>query len=387
MTKLLRSTGRWILCSMVGTALLSMPWITPVQVQATSVPRIFLMVDGKGIKTDVAPQIVNNRMLVPIRAVSEASKAEVTYKASTKQVLITTETEQFAYKVNQKTAWDNGKKHTLDASPIVKEGRVLVPIRSVSELLGYQVKYNEKTKVAMVSTNSATAAYTVQAGDSLWSISQKFGVPISSIKKESSLTKDEVWQGMKLTIPGVSMYEQTWSPLDKKAKQQHIENMDPSLAPKQSVFPLKKGTWYEQVYNTYGDGRAWGANAQGRNHEGIDIMAFHGVPVFSSTDGTINRLGWNTMGGWRVNITHSSGKYRMYYAHLSAFAPNIKVGSSVKAGQLIGFVGDTGYGPSGTAGMFAPHLHFGLYSNQTGKAVNPYFFLKYLETIEMDSIK
>ncbi|TPG68789.1 LysM peptidoglycan-binding domain-containing protein [Brevibacillus laterosporus] len=387
MTKLLRSTGSWILCSMVGTALLSMLWIAPMQVQATSVPRIFLMVDGKGITTDVTPQIVNNRMLVPIRAVSEASKAEVTYEASTKQVLITTETEQITYKVNQKTAWGNGKKHTLDAPPIVKEGRVLVPLRSISELLGFQVKYDEKTKVAMVSTNPTTAGYTVQAGDSLWSISQKFGVPISSIKKESSLTKDEVWQGMKLTIPVVSKSEQTWSPLDKKAKQQHIENMDPSLAPKQSVFPLKKGTWYEQVYNTYGDGRVWGADAQGRNHEGIDIMAFHGMPVFSSTDGTINRLGWNTMGGWRVNITHSSGKYRMYYAHLSAFAPNIKVGSSVKAGQLIGFVGDTGYGPSGTTGMFVPHLHFGLYSNPTGKAVNPYFFLKYLETIEMESLK
>ncbi|XOS92730.1 M23 family metallopeptidase [Brevibacillus laterosporus] len=77
----------------------------------------------------------------------------------------------------------------------------------------------------------------------------------------------------------------------------------------------------------------------------------------------------------------------MYYAHLSAFAPGLKVGSSVKTGQLIGFVGDTGYGSSGTSGMFAPHLHFGLYSNQTGEAVNPYPFLKYLETIEMESIK
>ncbi|MBG9800125.1 stalk domain-containing protein [Brevibacillus laterosporus] len=387
MMRLRRSMSRWIVSSMVGTALLSISWINPMQVQAASVPRIFLMVDGKGIKTDVEPQIVNNRMLVPIRAVSEATQAEVTYQASTKQVLISTETEEFTYRVNQKTAWGNGKKYNLDVSPIVKEGRILVPLRSISELLGYQVDYNEQSKVAVVATKTTSATYTVQAGDSLWSISQKFGVPISSIKKESGLTKDEIWQGMKLTIPVVTMYKQTWSPLDTKTKQQYIGNIDQALNPKQSVFPLKKGTWYEQVYDTYGDGRTWGADAQGRNHEGIDIMAFHGVPVFSSTNGVINRLGWNNMGGWRVNITHSSGKYRVYYAHLSAFAPELKVGSSVKTGQLIGFVGDTGYGSSGTSGMFAPHLHFGLYSNQTGEAVNPYPFLKYLETIEMESIK
>ncbi|PPA93548.1 stalk domain-containing protein [Brevibacillus laterosporus] len=387
MMKLRRSMSRWIVSSMVGTALLSISWINPMQVQAASVPRIFLMVDGKGIKTDVEPQIVNNRMLVPIRAVSEATQAEVTYQASTKQVLISTETEEFTYRVNQKTAWGNGKKYNLDVSPIVKEGRILVPLRSISELLGYQVDYNEQSKVAVVATKTTSATYTVQAGDSLWSISQKFGVPISSIKKESGLTKDEIWQGMKLTIPVVTMYKQTWSPLDTKTKQQYIGNIDQALNPKQSVFPLKKGTWYEQVYDTYGDGRTWGADAQGRNHEGIDIMAFHGVPVFSSTNGVINRLGWNNMGGWRVNITHSSGKYRVYYAHLSAFAPGLKMGSSVKTGQLIGFVGDTGYGSSGTSGMFAPHLHFGLYSNQTGEAVNPYPFLKYLETIEMESIK
>ncbi|AIG27538.1 LysM peptidoglycan-binding domain-containing protein [Brevibacillus laterosporus] len=387
MNRLRRSTSRWLVRSLVGAALLSISWINPIQVQAASVPRVFLMVDGKGLKTDVEPQIVNNRMLVPIRAVSEATKAQVTYQASTKQVVIKTKTNEFTYRVNQKTAWGNGKKHSLDVSPIVKEGRILVPLRSISELLGYQVKYNEQSKVAMVATKTSPATYTVQAGDSLWSISQKFGVPISAIQNASRLTKEEIRQGMTLTIPVISMYNQTWKPLDIQSKQQYLGNIDQALAPKQSVFPLQKGTWYEQVYNTYGDERTWGADTQGRNHEGIDIMAFHGVPVFSSTNGVINRLGWNSMGGWRVNITHSSGKYRVYYAHLSAFAPEIKVGSPVKAGQLIGFVGDTGYGPMETTGMFSPHLHFGLYSNQTGKAVNPYFFLKYLETIEIQSTK
>ena len=69
-----------------------------------------------------------------------------------------------------------------------------------------------------------------------------------------------------------------------------------------------------------------------------------------------------------------------YYAHLDSYA-EIEEGDTVQAGQLIGFVGNSGYGVEGTKGKFATHLHVGIYLNP-GKeeiSVNPYWILKYLE--------
>ena len=74
-----------------------------------------------------------------------------------------------------------------------------------------------------------------------------------------------------------------------------------------------------------------------------------------------------------------AGAY-FYYAHLDSYA-NLKVGDQVKAGQLLGFMGDTGYGEAGTKGMFPVHLHLGIYiyPDGTEMSINPYAILKYAE--------
>ena len=120
-----------------------------------------------------------------------------------------------------------------------------------------------------------------------------------------------------------------------------------------------------------------------RGHEGTDVMASldkRGVyPVLSMTDGVITNLGWLDKGGYRVGITSNSGTY-YYYAHLDSYA-NISEGSKVKAGELLGYMGDSGYGPEGTKGQFAVHLHVGIYTVKDGQeiSVNPYYVLQFLE--------
>ncbi len=120
-----------------------------------------------------------------------------------------------------------------------------------------------------------------------------------------------------------------------------------------------------------------------RGHEGTDVMASldkRGVyPVLSMTDGVITNLGWLEKGGYRVGITSNSGTY-YYYAHLDSYA-NISEGSKVKAGELLGYMGDSGYGPEGTKGQFAVHLHVGIYTVKDGQeiSVNPYYVLQFLE--------
>lgn len=120
-----------------------------------------------------------------------------------------------------------------------------------------------------------------------------------------------------------------------------------------------------------------------RGHEGTDIMANKNesglYPVISMTDGVVNKKGWLDKGGYRIGVQAPSGAY-FYYAHLESYA-NLNIGDEVKAGDILGFMGDSGYGPEGTTGKFAVHLHLGIYIYPNGKeiSINPYWVLRYIE--------
>lgn len=149
-----------------------------------------------------------------------------------------------------------------------------------------------------------------------------------------------------------------------------------------SCFPIEK-SYMQQVNYTdswYGE-RTFGGN---RVHEGTDIMSDSNIsgeiPILSMTNGTIQNMGWLTLGGWRIGILSESGIY-YYYAHLDSYAQNLAVGDSVAAGQLLGFMGDSGYGEEGTTGMFDVHLHIGIYMYDeagTEISINPYPFMNLL---------
>ncbi len=122
-----------------------------------------------------------------------------------------------------------------------------------------------------------------------------------------------------------------------------------------------------------------------RGHEGTDLMPTVDqaglYPVVSMTDGTVERVGWLTKGGYRIGVRSLSGGY-FYYAHLSAYASDFREGDTVKAGQILGYMGDTGYGEEGTTGQFAVHLHLGIYirtANYAELSVNPYWVLRGIE--------
>ena len=93
-------------------------------------------------------------------------------------------------------------------------------------------------------------------------------------------------------------------------------------------------------------------------------------------------MGWLEKGGWRLGIRAPGGAY-LYYAHLYSYSKEWKKGDKVIAGDLLGFMGDTGYSKvEGTTGNFDVHLHLGIYirtDNNEEMSVNPYWVLKYLE--------
>lgn len=109
---------------------------------------------------------------------------------------------------------------------------------------------------------------------------------------------------------------------------------------------------------------SWGVpRPGGRAHQGQDIFARKGTAVFSATEGYVVRAGRNRLGGNVIMIAGAGGR-RYYYAHLEAFAPEMRVGKKVTPKTVIGFVGNTG-----NAAQTSSHLHFGLYT-MTG-ALNP----------------
>jgi peptidase M23-like protein len=123
------------------------------------------------------------------------------------------------------------------------------------------------------------------------------------------------------------------------------------------VFPVRGPT-------TIG-GPFGAARADTGAHEGNDLFARFGTPVVAVHDGTIGRVGTLAIAGNRLWLTTPHGD-AFFYAHLSAFSPAAVDGNRVKAGTVLGYVGNTG-----DAEPTPPHLHFEIHPDG-GAAVDPH---------------
>lgn len=131
------------------------------------------------------------------------------------------------------------------------------------------------------------------------------------------------------------------------------------------LMPVE-GVTISQVSDTWG-----AARSEGRTHEGTDIFAPEGTPVYAATPGYVQRIGANPVGGNIVSVIGGAG-VRYYYAHLSGFAEGLEEGQYVTPETLLGYVGNTG-----NAEATPPHLHLGIYAGDSyltcdWEAENPY---------------
>ena len=137
----------------------------------------------------------------------------------------------------------------------------------------------------------------------------------------------------------------------------------PAILP--TVFPVLGPCWFADTWKA--------PRAGGRQHEGVDIIAKSGTPIYAVSNGTITRVFLDrpgSLGGNAIRLTASDGTY-FHYAHLSAFAEGAGLGATVVAGQVIGYIGSTGSSST-------PHLHFE-YHPGGGVASNPYPLIKPIE--------
>jgi murein DD-endopeptidase MepM/ murein hydrolase activator NlpD len=138
------------------------------------------------------------------------------------------------------------------------------------------------------------------------------------------------------------------------------------LSPKGYVFPVYGSSSFTDTFKAPRAGVGW--------HHGEDIFAPLGAPLLAVADGTVFSVGWNDLGGYRLWLRDRQGN-QFYYAHLSAFSPLAVDGNEVKAGDVVGFVGNTG-----DAQTTPYHLHFeihpvGLLPLGYDGVVNPFPYL------------
>lgn len=137
------------------------------------------------------------------------------------------------------------------------------------------------------------------------------------------------------------------------------------------IIPVA-GVRPEQLIDTFDDARS-----EGRLHDAIDIMAPAGTPVLAATAGKIMRLFQSDKGGITIYQLSADEKTVYYYAHLQGYAAGLSEGNTVRQGDVIAYVGDTG-----NAGVGNYHLHFSISAVSDpkryweGTNINPYPLLR-----------
>lgn len=268
-----------------------------------------------------------------------------------------------------------------DTTAEMRSGQLMVSVRPMVEAMGGNVAWNSTTKMATVTYKGSQLAMWIgnnlafQDGNKIWA-------PVAPFLKDGKTMVPGWWLaarlGAKVSFNGTSLIVNTGSSTPAPSPTPN-PNPRPNhvLANPNYFFPYPAGAVYEPYFDGMGDPRYYDGKTFA--HEGIDILAAKGVPIVAVASGTVVRYGWNTLGGYRVTIRlDDQPGYTMYYAHLNGYASNIYLGAKVKAGQLLGYTGNTGEGPERTEGKFVTHLHFGVYGPD-GNAINPYTLLKYWE--------
>jgi murein DD-endopeptidase MepM/ murein hydrolase activator NlpD len=286
-----------------------------------------------------------------------------------------------------------------EGTPILTPGSTDVPFQALARTPGYFIKVPQRTTIIPKRPRKELVTYTVQAGDNLSTIAERFDVDTDTLiwanGQELEADPDYIVVGQKLIIPPVPGVLHTVKAGDTVESVAKLYKADPhaiidsdfnKLSPPYTLTPgttimVPGGEKAYQPRVVYINGVAVMVNAprgggkfiwptQGiittfytPDHRAIDIANAMGTPVYASSSGVVIFAGWYGTYGNTVIIDHGDG-FQSLYAHLAVYYPS--PGMNVRRGQAIGKMGSTGKSTG-------PHLHFEIH--YAGGVVNPFKYL------------
>ena len=227
----------------------------------------------------------------------------------------------------------------LDSPDALRVGqRLKIPLRDAPRV--------QKTPRPSESTSNTSYSYIVaREGQTLWSLSQAYGVSVELIAELNGLRNpDAVRAGQQLRIPVRGASRVRWTPPPRSS------GKPPAIVSRQQFVWPARG----DLTSRFG----WRRRAR-RHHDGIDIGAPWGSPIVATMQGIVRYSGWYHAYGRAVILDHENGITTLY-AHASKLL--VRTGQRVAAGQVIAKIGCTGR-------CTGPHLHFEIRLN--GRALNP----------------
>lgn len=213
---------------------------------------------------------------------------------------------------------------------------------------------------------SNAPTHTVSSGDTWWDIAARAGASMSRLLSLNGASDTSIIRpGDDICLPVGSSTTSSAASASSGSSGSTASSATRSSGGIEAL-PMQGPCWFS---DSWGDPRG-----AGRTHQGSDLFAEPRSLVYAVVDGTLTRRAWDQPGlrsgnAWWLTSADGSGTY-YFYAHLADFAPGLRVGSRVEAGQIIGFMGNTG-------NSAFPHLHFEIHPNGGG-AVNPHSLLRSL---------
>ena len=115
---------------------------------------ISVYVEGQKVSFDVPPQTINDRTMVPIRAIFEVMGATVNWDNATQTAICTKDNTVVKMTLNSKTEYINDVPYEMDVAPVIVDNRTLAPARYVAEAFGYFVNWDGNTKSVLINKTS-----------------------------------------------------------------------------------------------------------------------------------------------------------------------------------------------------------------------------------------